>query len=187
MITELRNQNQLKVGAGIESFTKRTVIRNLKDTAMFSKEDVAILYDKYFGALYYASHEASNNAKSDSKMNREVFQSMLASMTVWAKAKHNTDNADVNAANAVCNNFIDRMYRLFTENAADNLLDFQMVILGMNEILHGVSVGLGEEKYIERYVEQHCCTRTSCRTWIGSFNSTIKTRTAYSQARTLST
>ncbi|KAF1804276.1 rab-GTPase-TBC domain-containing protein [Mucor lusitanicus] len=137
MITELRNQNQLKVGAGIESFTKRTVIRNLKDTAMFSKEDVAILYDKYFGALYYASHEASNNAKSDSKMNREVFQSMLASMTVWAKAKHNTDNADVNAANAVCNNFIDRMYRLFTENAADNLLDFQMVILGMNEILHG--------------------------------------------------
>ncbi|CAO3614635.1 unnamed protein product [Mucor fragilis] len=137
MIIELRNQNQLKVGAGIESFTKRTVIRNLKDTAMFSKEDVAILYDKYFGALYYANHEASSNTKSDSKMSREVFQSMLASMTVWAKAKQNTDNADINAANNVCNSFIDRIYRLFTENAPDNLLDFQMVILGMNEILHG--------------------------------------------------
>lgn len=142
MIIELRNQNQLKVGAGIESFTKRTVIRNLKDTAMFSKEDVAILYDKYFGALYYASHEASGNTKSDSKMNREVFQSMLASMTVWAKAKQNTDNVDINAANNVCNSFIDRMYRLFTANAPDNLLDFQMVILGMNEILHGVSCHL---------------------------------------------
>lgn len=134
MILELRSQNQLKVGAGIESFTKRTVIRNLKDTAMFSKEDVAILYDKYFGALYYANHEA----QSESKMNREVFQSMLSSMTVWAKMKHNTDNVDINAANNVCSNFIDRIYTLFTENSPDKLLDFQMVILGMNEILHGV-------------------------------------------------
>lgn len=137
MILELRSQNQLKVGAGIESFTKRTVIRNLKDTAMFSKEDVAILYDKYFGALYYANHE-TNNTQSESKMNREVFQSMLSSMTMWAKMKHNTDNADINAANNVCSNFIDRIYTLFTENSTDKLLDFQMVILGMNEILHGV-------------------------------------------------
>lgn len=137
MILELRSQNQLKVGAGIESFTKRTVIRNLKDTAMFSKEDVAILYDKYFGALYYANHEASNT-QSESKMNKEVFQSMLSSMTAWAKMKHSTDNADINAANNVCSNFIDRIYTLFTENSADKLLDFQMVILGMNEILHGV-------------------------------------------------
>ncbi|KAG2212948.1 hypothetical protein INT46_008074 [Mucor plumbeus] len=136
MILELRSQNQLKVGAGIESFTKRTVIRNLKDTAMFSKEDVAILYDKYFGALYYANHEASNT-QSESKMNKEVFQSMLSSMTAWAKMKHSTDNADINAANNVCSNFIDRIYTLFTENSADKLLDFQMVILGMNEILHG--------------------------------------------------
>jgi hypothetical protein len=71
-------------------------------------------------------------------MNKEVFQSMLSSMTAWAKMKHSTDNADINAANNVCSNFIDRIYTLFTENSTDKLLDFQMVILGMNEILHGV-------------------------------------------------
>lgn len=140
MVLELRNQNQLKVGAGIESFTKRTIIRNLKDTAMFCKEDVAILYDKYFGALYYANHEAAGNTKSELKMNKQVFQSMLSSMTVWAKAKYNTDDTDSNAANAICNSFIDRIYRLFTANSPDNLLDFQMVILGMNDILHGVRI-----------------------------------------------
>ncbi|KAI8638868.1 rab-GTPase-TBC domain-containing protein [Parasitella parasitica] len=136
MVLELRNQNQLKVGAGIESFTKRTVIRNLKDTALFSKEDVAILYDKYFGALYYANSQV-DKTKAESKMNKETFQSMLSSMTVWAKLKQNTDNADANAANSVCSGFIDKIYRFFTRNSADGLLDFQMVILRMSDILHG--------------------------------------------------
>ncbi|KAI9478329.1 MAG: rab-GTPase-TBC domain-containing protein [Benjaminiella poitrasii] len=135
MVEELRNQNQLKVGAGIESFTKRTIIRNLKDTAMFSKEDIGIIYDKYFGALYYASHEAGS--KPESKMNRDTFQSMLASMTPWAKAKHICDNVDINTATMLCNQFIDRLYRSFTVNCSDGLLDFQNIVLGLNNILHG--------------------------------------------------
>jgi hypothetical protein len=138
MITELRNENQLKVGAGIESFTKRTVIRNLKDTAAFSKEDIGILYDKFFGALYYANHEA--NGKPESKMNCEIFHNMLASMAPWAKIKPNSDNMDVNAASNVCNSFIDRIFRLFAADSSDQLLDFQSVILGFNEILHGVCI-----------------------------------------------
>lgn len=141
MVTELRSENQLKVGAGIESFTKRTVIRNLKDTAAFSKEDVGILYDKYFGALYYAHHEANGKSESN-KMNRNVFHNMLASMTPWAKIKHNSDNVDVNAARKVCNSFIDRIFHLFAANSSDDLLDFQSVILGFSEILHGVCISI---------------------------------------------
>lgn len=135
MVDELRSQNQLKVGAGIESFTKRTVIRNLNDMATFSKEDIGILYDKYFGTLYYANHETGG--KPESKMNRDVFQSMLASMTPWAKLQANTDNIDVNTARDICNKFVDRIYRLFSVD--DQLVDFQSVVLGMSEILHGVS------------------------------------------------
>jgi hypothetical protein len=143
MVTELRSENQLKVGAGIESFTKRTVIRNLKDTAAFSKEDVGILYDKYFGTLYYANHHHETNGKSESnKMNRNVFHNMLASMTLWAKIKPNSDNVDVNAASNVCNSFIDRIFHLFTADSPEHLLDFQSTILGFNEILHGVCIVL---------------------------------------------
>jgi hypothetical protein len=132
MITELRNQNQLKVGAGIESFQKRSIIRNLKDTGTFSKEDIGIIYDKYFAALYYATN--------DTKMNRDIFQSMLASMTPWAKIKIANDDPELNARNAIANNFIDRIYKSFVADTEDHLLDFQKVILGLNHILHGVSV-----------------------------------------------
>ncbi|KAI7906001.1 rab-GTPase-TBC domain-containing protein [Cokeromyces recurvatus] len=135
IIEDLRSQNQLKVGAGIESFTKRTIIRNLKDTAMFSKEDIGIIYDKYFGALYYASHEVGR--KPGSKMDRETFQNMLASMTPWAKAKPMCDNMDNNAATTICNRFINRLYRSFVGSNPNNLVDFQSVIINFNEILHG--------------------------------------------------
>lgn len=135
MIMELRSQNQLKVVAGIESFTKRTVIRNLKDMALFSKEDIGIIYDKYFAALYYASHDG----KPESRMNRDVFQNFLGSMTTWAKPKSSSDNVDVSTARDICNSFIDRIYRLFAGQGSDKLIDFQSVVLGMSDILHGVS------------------------------------------------
>ncbi|GAA5803129.1 hypothetical protein HPULCUR_008604 [Helicostylum pulchrum] len=135
MIMELRSQNQLKVGAGIESFTKRTVIRNLKDTATFDKEEVGIIYDKFFAALYYANHEVGG--KPESKMDRETFQSMMASMASWAKPRPPSDSLDENMAREICNSFIDRIYQSFVNGASDNLIDFQRAIIGMNEILHG--------------------------------------------------
>ncbi|KAI8986456.1 rab-GTPase-TBC domain-containing protein [Pilobolus umbonatus] len=134
MITELRSENQLKVGAGIESFTKRTIIRHLKDTAGFTKEEIAILYDKFYGALYYANHEVAG--KSESSMNQEIFHSMLASMTLWAKNKSSEDSIDVKAAQEVSSRFIERLYISFA-GSKDAFIDFQKMIIGMNEILHG--------------------------------------------------
>jgi hypothetical protein len=72
-------------------------------------------------------------------MNKDVFQSMLGSMTTWAKSQPNSDNIDVNTAKDICNKFVDRIYRLFVADTEDGLVDFQRVVLGMSEILHGVS------------------------------------------------
>ncbi|KAG1460472.1 hypothetical protein G6F56_005941 [Rhizopus delemar] len=134
MIMDLRRQNQLKVGAGIESFTKRTAIRHLKDMAGFSKEDVGIIYDKYFGALYYANRESGE--KIDSKMNRETFQNMLAIMTPWAKVKATNENSDSVTAKTLSNNFVNRLFRVFADDGSE-LIDFQKMVSGMSEILQG--------------------------------------------------
>ncbi|RCH79422.1 hypothetical protein CU098_005251 [Rhizopus stolonifer] len=135
MVIEMRRENQLKVGANIESFTKRTAIRNLNDTAGFSKEDVGVIYDKYFGALYYANREFG--AKPEIKMNRDTFQSMLASFAPWAKVKPSTDDIDTTTVNVICNSFIDRLYRMFVGDAPDKLCDFQRTVLGLSDILQG--------------------------------------------------
>lgn len=133
MIIELRSQNQLKIGAGIESFTKRSIIRTLKDTAGFGKEDIGIIYDKYFSALYYANDKVTK----DATMNRDVFQRMLSSMTPWAKiTKPSSDDEDKQAKNAIANGFIDRLYKSFAEETP---LDFQKVVLGLSQLLHAVS------------------------------------------------
>ncbi|KAG1045709.1 hypothetical protein G6F43_011233 [Rhizopus delemar] len=134
MIIELRRQNQLKVGAGIESFTKRTVIRHLKETAGFSKEDIGVIYDKYFGALYYANRDTGD--KPESKMDREIFQNMLAVMTPWAKIKVTNESADSIVAKELSSNFVRRLYRMFSGNE-DELIDFQKMVVGMGEILQG--------------------------------------------------
>lgn len=135
MIAELRRQNQLKVGAGIESFTKRTAIRHLKETAGFTKEDIGIIYDKYFGTLYYASRETGD--KPDLKMNKEAFQNMLASMTPWAKVKSKDENADSITAKDLCTKFVYRIYKKFS-GGKDELIDFQKMVIGMSEMLQGV-------------------------------------------------
>ncbi|KAG1460739.1 hypothetical protein G6F46_005335 [Rhizopus delemar] len=134
MIAELRRQNQLKVGAGIESFTKRTAIRHLKETAGFTKEDIGIIYDKYFGALYYASRETGD--KPDLKMNKEAFQNMLASMTPWAKVKSKDESADSITAKDLCTKFVYRIYKKFS-GGKDELIDFQKMVIGMSEMLQG--------------------------------------------------
>lgn len=136
MVVELRRQNQLKVGAGIESFTKRTVIRHLKDTAGFSKEDIGTIYDKYFGTLYYSNRDTGG--KPESKMNKETFQAMLASMTPWAKFKSTNEHPDSITAKELSTSFVYRMYRMFA-GGEDELVDFQKMVCGMSEILQGVN------------------------------------------------
>ncbi|KAI9265974.1 rab-GTPase-TBC domain-containing protein [Sporodiniella umbellata] len=134
LIADLRRQNQLKVGAGIESFTKRATIRHLKDMSGFSKEDVGIIYDKYFGALYYANRESGE--KGNSKMNRDTFQNMLAIMTPWAKVKTTNESADSLTAKALSNGFVNRLYNLFS-GGENNVIDFQKMVSGMSGILQG--------------------------------------------------
>ncbi|KAI8354045.1 rab-GTPase-TBC domain-containing protein [Blakeslea trispora] len=135
MIIDMRRENQLKVGANIESFAKRTTIRNLNDTAGFSKDDIGVIYDKYFGALYYANREPG--VKAETKMNRNTFQSMLSSFTLWAKTIPLDDDVDVSLANSLCTSFINRLYRMFAGDAPDQLIDFQRAVLGLSDILQG--------------------------------------------------
>ncbi|KAI9244243.1 rab-GTPase-TBC domain-containing protein [Sporodiniella umbellata] len=132
-IIELRRQNQLKVGVGIESFTKRTAIRHLQDAGGFSKDTIGIIYDKYFGALYYSSRRSSDT--SDTKMSKEAFQNMLADITVWGKIKRKDESPDTIAAKDMCNKFVSRLYRKFA--GADDWIDFQKAVSGMSEILNG--------------------------------------------------
>ncbi|KAI8393629.1 rab-GTPase-TBC domain-containing protein [Radiomyces spectabilis] len=133
LVTELRRTNQLKVVAGIESYTKRSAIRHLNDTAGFSKDDIATVYDKFFGALYYSKQQ---DDKPETRMNLDTFQRMLASMTSWGKLKVMDDTSDEQAVKQVGRQFIARLYQYFKLDHEQGI-DFQGAVTGLSEILHG--------------------------------------------------
>ncbi|KAI7867130.1 rab-GTPase-TBC domain-containing protein [Spinellus fusiger] len=131
-ILDLRRQNQLKIVGGIESFTKRSTIRRLEDTAQFNKEEISILYDKFFGAIYYAKETESTSGNT---MDIYTFQKMLASMTEWAvPVLEDSPNAEFIAQTQ--EHFIKRLYTSFQQKGRHGLV-FQDAVRSLGALIHG--------------------------------------------------
>lgn len=134
MVAELRRTHQLKVVAGVESFTKRTGIRNLKDTAHFSKDEVAIIYDKFYGALYYTE---KTGKKNDAKMDEVTFRRFLASMAHWIDKGFRSDKLTSVEVSAKEHLFLHRLYEHFDRDKDG--ISLQDAVIGLSDIFHGVS------------------------------------------------
>ncbi|KAL1916336.1 uncharacterized protein VTP21DRAFT_5953 [Calcarisporiella thermophila] len=160
-IWELRREHQLSVVANIESYTKRSAIRNLKDTAKFTKEEISIIYDKFQSAQFYALQKGE---RTDSRMDLRTFRSFLASIAPWADTVHDDEelqrrenvamrgkplkNSTSNANNAgeadaqeaprslVGRKFIDKLFQRW-DTSHSGKLTLQDIVLGLGEILHG--------------------------------------------------
>ncbi|KAI8340943.1 rab-GTPase-TBC domain-containing protein [Chlamydoabsidia padenii] len=136
LVTEMRRTNQLKVAAGIESYTKRSAIRHLDDTAGFTKEEIAIIYDKFFGALYYAKHDGD---RQETQLDHDTFHLLLENVTTWVKRQTNSSetlNDDMTIKRNLSENFINRLYLHFKSD--NNMgVSFQDTVTGLSEIFHG--------------------------------------------------
>ncbi|PVU96737.1 hypothetical protein BB561_001007 [Smittium simulii] len=76
-IYQLRKSHRLQVVHSVEDFTKRTVLRNIDDTAGFSKNQLSILYDFFYASLLYSNTvgEGGNKASESIKVHQpDVFQ-----------------------------------------------------------------------------------------------------------------
>ena len=85
-IMEYRRTFQLKIVHGIETFTKRSTVRNLTDTAGFSKEELFGIYDHFQTALFYQKKRQSES--SESALDFDSFSFFLGSLLDWARIKN---------------------------------------------------------------------------------------------------
>ncbi|KAJ1948969.1 GTPase activating protein (GAP), partial [Linderina macrospora] len=60
-IEELRRSHQLRIVHSVQEFSKRTFLRNVIDSAGFTKDQLSLLYDRYYTVLFY-SHAGRNKA-----------------------------------------------------------------------------------------------------------------------------
>ncbi|KAJ2390416.1 GTPase activating protein (GAP) [Coemansia sp. RSA 2611] len=78
-IVELRRSHQLRIVHSVEEFSKRTFLRNVIDASGFTKEQLSLLYDRYYSVLFYTrSRHADASAPSakgdaDEKILLDVF------------------------------------------------------------------------------------------------------------------
>ncbi|KAI9493697.1 rab-GTPase-TBC domain-containing protein [Zychaea mexicana] len=134
LVTELRRQNQLKVIAGIESYTKRSAIRHIKDTAGFDKEEISTIYDKFFGVLYYAKQTGRNT--ENGAMDIETFRELLNSLTTWSKIKFHDESANESYMRTLGLQFTQRLYINIKPEDHQGIM-FQDAVTGLSEIMHG--------------------------------------------------
>ncbi|CAG8750684.1 3872_t:CDS:10, partial [Gigaspora margarita] len=139
-VMELRNTFQLKVVHNIESFTKRDIIRNLQDTSKFSKEDISVIYDKYYTAQFYGKQKSVRN---DSRMDLTTFYRFLGNITNWAKLEDdelsNSENGeprDSQGRRIVGYKIINRLFDYFDKSSSGGIT-LQDVVTGLGEIKFG--------------------------------------------------
>ncbi|KAI9183839.1 GTPase activating protein (GAP) [Blastocladiella emersonii ATCC 22665] len=84
MVHDARRAHQLKVVHGIESFKKRSVIRNLRDPSKFTRPQLDWLWECYSGVLFYGNRRGDAKL-ADSEIGLEQFARLLGLVTTWGR------------------------------------------------------------------------------------------------------
>lgn len=168
MISEMRKSHQLRVVHGIESFSKRTTLRNVSDVTKLDKEDLSMLYDRFNSIQFYATSSTSNpapekSAKSSSnksptsdsidrpkleanKMDIELFRAFLSDISDWTLPRPQTSPSNTASTVSFSNggggatNFIRHLFRFFDRKQL-GYVKFEDIAIGMGEIVHTDMMG----------------------------------------------
>ncbi|CEP07863.1 hypothetical protein [Parasitella parasitica] len=134
LVRELRQTHQLKVVAGIESFTKRSAVRNIEDAAGLDKAELGIIYDKFYNVLYYKQQKRTE--RTDSKMDLQSFEIFIGSLVSWAKIESEDYQLDRQRQLKVAKNLLNQLFHVFDRNHLQSL-SLQDVIIGVGSIHKG--------------------------------------------------
>lgn len=130
-IREMRQTHQLKVVAGIESFAKRSTLRNIDDTAGLDKEELGIIYDKFHNVQYYRTKE-----KGSERMDYAAFEILIGNLASWAKFSQKNKEGDQERQLKVGKTFLVRLFKRFDKGDQGGL-SLQDVIIGLGSIIKG--------------------------------------------------
>ncbi|KAJ1846938.1 GTPase activating protein (GAP) [Coemansia sp. RSA 2703] len=60
-VEELRRSHQLRIVHSVQEFSKRTFLRGVLDAGGFTKEQLSLLYDRYYSVLFYSQGNGMPN------------------------------------------------------------------------------------------------------------------------------
>ncbi|KAJ3214732.1 hypothetical protein HDU67_001323 [Dinochytrium kinnereticum] len=139
MIVDLRKSLGLKVVQGLDTYAKRSVIRNLNFTPKFNKEEVFFLCDQYFTVLYYGQKQKQKNAD---RMEFPQFAQFLGRLTRWADITRDLEEQqtrlgpDVAVKPVVGSSLLTKLYGEVFDKNRDGYVDFSDIVKGLSQIIH---------------------------------------------------
>ncbi|ORX71558.1 TBC-domain-containing protein [Linderina pennispora] len=96
-IEELRRSHQLKIVHSVQEFSKRTFLRNVIDSAGFTKDQLSLLYDRYYTVLFYSQsgrNKAVNQQQAEAAAAADkitldiyVFARFMFEISTWMRAQ----------------------------------------------------------------------------------------------------
>jgi TBC1 domain family member 8/9 len=144
-ILDQRTKYKNNVLNGIESFAKRTTIRNLHDHGKLSMEDLGILYDRFNNALFAKQGRVGLGHVQGqvTRMDYDTFRAFLCGIATWAQEREEEPTAK-NGRSRAPSAFIEKevaaehpfLHRLFRRWDRDLVgsLSLQDVVRGVAEL-----------------------------------------------------
>jgi TBC1 domain family member 8/9 len=142
-ILDERTKYKNSVLNGIESFAKRTTIRNLHEIGKLSQSDLNIIYDRYNNALYSGQGRVGlGGGQGPSRMDYEAFKTFLAGIATWASEKEDEvkNGARSRAASSIQERnvpaehpFLHRLFRRWDRDM-QGTLTLQNIVRGVAEL-----------------------------------------------------
>lgn len=147
-IASERKRFRTEIVSGIESFTKRAAVRNLKTLGRLSKEQAGMIYDVLFQAI---CDEPPNDVKStpndpdeyedptgrpETRISLKTFQVFLSQIASWARDETIVSNGFQQRVNRTVadHDLIDRLF-FFWDFSHRGALSYQDLVVGLSGVM----------------------------------------------------
>ncbi|KAJ7231711.1 rab-GTPase-TBC domain-containing protein [Mycena haematopus] len=150
MILSERRRFRSEIIHSIESFSKRSAIRNLKSLGRFSKEQAGLIYDALYKAMclvppppdtppppsLVATGDVGTEEKPETRIQLRTFQFFLSEIATWARDERIVSNGFQRRVDREIaeHEFIDRLF-YFWDTSCRGALSFQDLILGLDGVM----------------------------------------------------
>ncbi|KAJ3386874.1 hypothetical protein HDU92_002222 [Lobulomyces angularis] len=139
MVIELRKTHQLKVVHGIDTYAKKSFVRNLNIKTKFKKEELLFFCEQFFGVHFYKVEE---DMKATSQlMNFEQYKQFLARVTVWGDlikdAEEQISRLGPNTAlkSIPGSDILRKLYDKLFDRNKDGFVSFEDLVVGLDKLI----------------------------------------------------
>lgn len=135
LVFEMRREVQMKVIQDMDSYTKRSVVRNLNFSTPYSKDELFYICDQFFGVQFYNP----TNKKSSAKIDFPQFRSFFGKIADWGNTEPDMEEqaSRVSVPKEISGAII--VNKIFTEifdTDKDGFVDFPAIVKGLTKLTH---------------------------------------------------